>query len=1105
MTLKQIRDAIKSLYGKIIVGGTIMASSEESRYPTFISNEGFGGLHVYDSIDELSKLAVGRMQVGMKATVNETVDHPRTTYALYNIPEGVDRISDIPGYDISQYWVVDKFVSDFDGSVTTQYAPNCNVLTAQAVTDGGGEPPSTKTGRPLVLSQAEYDTLTVGNSVLINSVLVEGYWSDTYESNHVWMRMKNKGVWSNPMKISGEGYEAGDYVENRFKWSPTKPSTPPTYINGKLNNTPDGWEDTPLTGTGKLWMIKGLKDVYQQLRETGWREPIEIKDDATTVRYNSKVTPNPNDIAYADLDANGWVNTYDNVDHRFMATRTYNGGVYSQWAITKIKDESGEYIEYVFKAFPVSQVDVILDNPDTYRPNGSIPSGWSDVPVREADDEIQFVSTGRKFFNGELINDWSDPVPFTGQDIVMDFIKSSGGDEFKKDKNGVVTPSSLTLTAYLYRGVNQVVPDSYQWERIFNNGGLDTTDYGVNDSILINATDVIGKAIFKCTQVFGGISYITEYSIIDISDGIDSKSLILTSNSQIITKKADNSRLPSAGITLRAYHQNLNSDVFEWKKDGVVIAGETSDTLSVVYTDFNTDSEITYTCSCDELSDNYTIYEVSEASGGAPAIVMVLSNEAHTVVEDMETNTINFNGASTVVKVYEGASDVTGTWTYSKVDNGVTSTLNVSDPVRPTVTITGMSGTAGFVTITGSKDGQTIIKQFTISKIKDQVGSIILDIDSDSGYTFTPINRAPKTLTAKLYINGVEATSGVTYAWSKDGVSGGTGKTYTLIHDSANYVDVVKCIATYMGKSYSRSVSITDVKDGKGMGILYTTSQNELTSMDKPVGAYNISSYTTTGGIVWSNNSTGAVWMSIKKEGDTAWSNPVRVKGEKGEQGEIGNFIKNIFRRSSTRPTTPTGNPIPAGWSDIPPDGTQLLWVSYGEITGGNQLIGNWTTPTQISGDSGMNGVDGKDGIDGKDGNPTLSASLSSAAGWMGGGNFRDTTSFVTATERSWVANIQNVSEVRKSVLLIGFAIVQPDNPTDDVINLFIAKGSINGPKISENKFILTVNGQIMTLPIVGVDAIEPGATASYYIVARTTTGGMSNYWGMPDLKAVLL
>jgi hypothetical protein len=1012
-TLQKLRDRLFNALGfaDSVVGGTLTTVDPKDKYPVFIANEGLGGLHVYDSLEELATtIPVARMQKGMQAVVNEHTSKlgtkiKRTIYILENIPNGVDYISQVPEYNISAYWKVFEAVSDFEGAVETQYAPNIDKLSGQAVLVGGGSPPFPGSKGSRAVSLEQYDSLIVGTNVTFTDggtpSIVAGYWANSYDSTkgHEWMRTKIglNSTWSNPIRVAGEYADAGDYIENRFKWEITQPLTPSMRIDGRLNNEPAGWSDGPeerVVGS-KLWMIKCQKDVYQQIK-TPWTPPIEIKIDGTLVRYSEKATPNPNDFGsdYVALEAAGWIELYNPSVHRYMARRE---SVSDEWILSILTGESGEYIEYVFKAFKSDLIDDILDNPSSYTPFDKLATGWEDVPFVVGDDETLFVSAAKKFSNGELKEDWSDPTPFGGQDVVIDVIKSSGGDEFKKSKAGVVTPESIILTAKLYKGVREVTPTSIAWERIWNNNALSSTSFGTTESITILNTHVTGMAIFKCTQIFEGRTYISEYSILDIADGIDAKGLVTTSNTNTIIIKQDGTKIP-ATVSLRAISQNLTGPIHWYKNDVKILDTNgnpktyTNDTFNINLADFVNGTQVTYKAEAQsdflldgttKMSDTTTFYALAEANGGAPAVTMVLSNESHTVVLDEATGATTYDTAYTDVRVFEGATEVTSTWTIT-IDAlyNVTASLGGTG-ARPIITVTGMNNGAsqGSVTIKASKTGSTIYKQFSIARISDPVGAILLDIDSNAGgYSFSPTEQRAKTLTAELYVDGVIPTTGVTYKWYVDGSatysSGGStfnyslNKTFTITPSMVSFMATVKCEATYKSVVYKKTINITDVKDARGLGILY--SDADLTSL--AVNQYPDPSwgYSSAGGtrntVEWKQSVTGAIWMSIKKEGTgETWSIPTRIKGEKGNPGSNGNHMKNVFAWYSTAPGTPSGwnstakttttSSINLTWTDAPPakpTGTTYLWMCQAEFTSLNAIVGAWSTPVQMSGQDGV-------------------------------------------------------------------------------------------------------------------------------------------------------
>lgn len=71
-----------------------------------------------------------------------------------------------------------------------------------------------------------------------------------------------------------------------------------------------------------------------------------------------------------------------------------------------------------------------------------------------------------------------------------------------------------------------------------------------------------------------------------------------------------------------------------------------------------------------------------------------------------------------------------------------------------------------------------------------------------------------------------------------------------------------------------------------------------------------------------------------------------------GEKGDAGDFTSIVFKRASTAPATPSGgtyeHPVPTGWHDGIPDGTDLLWAST-SIFHGNNTHSEWTPPKLMS------------------------------------------------------------------------------------------------------------------------------------------------------------
>ena len=212
---------------------------------------------------------------------------------------------------------------------------------------------------------------------------------------------------------------------------------PRSLPDGKPNNEPSGWTDGIPAGTDQLWRIFAQKSIYGQLKSAWILE--KITENPEYVRYSAKSTPNPNSLmtvndSIGDVDPanspdtfddtltnNGWLPAFDPDNAIFIATRDdaaqgVPGPPFTQWRVDKITDESGEYTDRVYKLFPlnIDFDDVVLDKPVGRDPSDQ---GWNDAPLPETDTEVNYESQARKFLDGTLKTDWSDPRPYIKRHI----------------------------------------------------------------------------------------------------------------------------------------------------------------------------------------------------------------------------------------------------------------------------------------------------------------------------------------------------------------------------------------------------------------------------------------------------------------------------------------------------------------------------------------------------------------------------------------------------------------------------------------------------------------------------------------------------------------
>lgn len=884
-------------------------------------------------------------------------------------------------------------------------------------------------------------------------------------------------------------------------------------INGLPNNEPSGWFDTIPVGSDQLWQITAQKSVYGQLKSE-WiiKKIIENPD---YIRYSNKPTPHPDTIAGINtpatsgspgdtaLIAEGWVSVYDN--HSFIATRQDDPGVdlYTNWLVEKINEESGEYTDRVFKLF---DLNLDSDSPFLVAPTLRDPTseGWSDSILQETDTQINYVSEARKFFNGELKTSWSQPRPYTGKDTFSDIIDSDLGDAFKYDQLGSVMPSQITLKALLYKGLSELwqnsdVTISYTWKKVYDDGitvDIDPTSNPADDFYLLGANGspgdadyaradqrvvvkpgaVNGDAVFRCTQTISlpqgdDIVFEDEFSILDVTDGKDAKTLAVSADNDRIIWDSVNTVFSPTNIILRVYSSNIPSPVYKWYVwngaswdaitsgvGGYTISGNTlTVAASTIFIGDSTAEEKRYAVSTHTVnpdladyeitfSDFITVVKLSAAGVGSPgadSLTGILSNEAHTILLDSTTGSpvsgeITSSGkAKTTLQVYEGltklvygvANDYTigvasdnGDVTFAFAANG-----NDVDIYIDTWTANERSAVC---TITITYGAIVFSKKFSVSSSQDAPGAVLLDIDSDKGFTFTPTDKSNKTLTAKLFDTALTGTQEIslpdathTFRWNVAGVwssqSSDNTRTITrsnILVSAQVIVEVYKDAVLFK----SRTVNLADVNDGK----IYRAWSDSVT---KPSASQDLSNQDPTNGGIWPVTVSGVVWRlpsdthwltntpvwaqdAEASGGGFAWGAVYQLKGEKGDQGDSGNFFHPMYAVADPGPpalgaggtSSTLAEMLAAGWLSRPPSTgiiwrTERAWVGQGVTFNGAgdpstlPVTGSlWSNPIRLSGKDGI-GTNGTNGTNGW--SPTWALVPGSVAGtkviqltgWVGG------------------------------------------------------------------------------------------------------------------------
>jgi hypothetical protein len=612
--LTWVKDRIRS--GIVPYGGTLSTPTDDDIHPIAIANELLGGLHGYRTLEELAQVPVQRLTT-MLALVEEHVRPdgsvmPKMLFIFspaeddWNAIQAYERIADISQYDLSVYWKPFIGATDPTGDIQYQYAAEQDY--------GGVSGPGAPAFQLPIISPDSYQ---LGYKSDADHTVI---WENTInELTHTYFRQRigDAGKWGIPIKRLTESYSQGDYVDNQFKWvaKGVTPATPKSLVNGVINNNPSGWQGTPEIGGGidyytyiqthDLFRITATKDAYQNLKSE-WSPAAKLSTDPQLIRYGN--SPSSTSFINADgSDTSDWRGYYTPGKDTHMAIRV---NVSSSWRIENIDNESGEYVDFIFKAFLIGYEPTEVDRPTTRNPFSDNPSDhpntyWKDYPFEVAANEVLHRSVGRKYNNGDLKpSGWSIPTKTDGQDILQVVIEPQTASTFKYDHNKVVTPASIRLIAKFFKGNTEIVSGvnlqwfkgDYQESNQIIDGGAGISQYhdisGARGEILdVLPEAVINSQLYTVRAFFEGEDYFDTQALLDVSDS-QGYLAVIESNDGFIYKNQTGSKT----FTGRIYNNGIEVDpallTFAWHLGAANITPLTAKhQVSIEGSDF-TDKEV---------------------------------------------------------------------------------------------------------------------------------------------------------------------------------------------------------------------------------------------------------------------------------------------------------------------------------------------------------------------------------------------------------------------------------------------------------------------------------------------------------------------------------
>jgi len=399
-------------------------------------------------------------------------------------------------------------------------------------------------------------------------------------------------------------------------------------------------------------------------------------------------------------------------------------------------------------------------------------------------------------------------------------------------------------------------------------------------------------------------------------------------------------------------------------------------------------------------------------------IYSTLDNESTTITTDSLGNGGNYTGAISKIYIYKGGTDDTANWTVTTVASSgivgyqsgksyqVTNMVVDSGYVEFTAKQTGSSDIIKRYTLAKSKSGvigkdatsywlitdapaiaKAVTGVYTPNTItitaKSQTGEnspvnysgrfIIEDsVDginyivrytgniNESTKTYSSFTAGIKTIRVSLYLAGgistlLDQQVIPIISDGANGTIGSNGKTYIL--NITNGTRSVSYNSSGVNPTPAQSYFYCELYEN---GVYVSPSSYYWTSTGNLSGTSYSSYFLPTCSNTFNSSLQNSVSLSVVYAGITIKETvPIALvkdgaTGQTGQTGASGSYVSNVFMRSSSQPTYPSGI-YPSGWYDAPPTGTLPLWFSKATIQNG-VLIVSWSYPVKLTGENGASG-----------------------------------------------------------------------------------------------------------------------------------------------------
>ena len=333
-----------------------------------------------------------------------------------------------------------------------------------------------------------------------------------------------------------------------------------------------------------------------------------------------------------------------------------------------------------------------------------------------------------------------------GTDAVTTFLTNEAHTFAAANNGNIVSFNGAFTDMEVFQGVTNVTSNYVISSS--NGTGVTATDSGKRVTITAMAHDsgsVLITATSGSTQLTKTMSLVKSKQGAQGLAGDDAKMLTITSDSPVFSfASASSSTALDNTIELIINQQNLSATI---DTNDLVIKDAQGNTLtnpalapssltnntglvsgSITFSGtvggVKTKLPLEITITQDGLEDSLKIFKVeggTSGTDGTDAINGFLSNESHTFPADSTGAIASFVGGTSTMSVFEGVTDVTTEYTYSKADStGVSSALGGTN--GNVLTISALGHDSGSVDITaesGSGDAQvTITKTMSLTKAR---------------------------------------------------------------------------------------------------------------------------------------------------------------------------------------------------------------------------------------------------------------------------------------------------------------------------------------------------------------------------------------------------